>query len=149
MELYQHKFLQRTCSETTTKSAIILICHAKYNAHTESLFKKQEILKLPDMVIFFKLQFVQQFKQFKPTAFESIRVTNAEKRTEDQPALSNEVDFYLPFAKSNSIELMPLFSFPKTCNEFPDAQIKFICAKTKFNRELKQGQEFINVNIIM
>jgi hypothetical protein len=91
------------------------------------------------MVTFFKLQFVQQFKQgLLPTAFESTWVANSEKRTEDQPALRNEDDFYLLLAKSNSIELMPLFSFPKTWNEFPDAQIKVIRAKTKFNRELKR-----------
>jgi hypothetical protein len=87
------------------------------------------------MVTFFKLQFVQQFKQgLLPTAFESTWVTNAEKRTEDQPALRNQDDFYLPLAKSNSVELIPLFSFSKSWNKSIDAQIKFIRAKTEFNR---------------
>jgi hypothetical protein len=42
------------------KSAIRIICGKKYNAHTEHLFKKLEILKFPDLVNFCKLKFMYQ-----------------------------------------------------------------------------------------
>ena len=40
------------------KSAIRIISGAKYNAHTEPLFKKLEILPLPDLITFSKIQFI-------------------------------------------------------------------------------------------
>ena len=43
------------------KSAIIIISGASYNAHMDPLFKKLEILPLPDLVLFSKLQFMQKF----------------------------------------------------------------------------------------
>jgi len=40
------------------KNAIRIITDSKYNAHTEPLFKKLEILPFPDLISFFKLQFM-------------------------------------------------------------------------------------------
>ena len=34
------------------KSAVRIICNARYNEHTEPLFKKEEILPLPDLINF-------------------------------------------------------------------------------------------------
>jgi hypothetical protein len=53
------------------KSAVRIIASAAYNAHTEPLFKKLRILPFFDLVSYFKIQFMQQFKQgFLPKAFE-------------------------------------------------------------------------------
>ena len=43
------------------KKAIRQISHAKYNAHTEPLFKANQILPLPDLINFFKLQTMQRY----------------------------------------------------------------------------------------
>ena len=43
------------------KAAVRIISGAKYNAHTEPLFKNLQILPLPDLISFLKLQFMQQF----------------------------------------------------------------------------------------
>ena len=43
------------------KKAIRIINGAKYNSHTESLFKKCKILPLPSLIEYFKIQFMQQY----------------------------------------------------------------------------------------
>ncbi len=52
------------------KIAIRLLSNSKYNAHTEPLFKTFDILPLPSLIQYFKLQFMQQFQQkFLPEIF--------------------------------------------------------------------------------
>jgi len=61
------------------KAAVRIICDKKYNEHTEPLFKMEEILPLPDLVNFFKLQFMQRFiHDFLPVSFNRIwfRITS-------------------------------------------------------------------------
>ena len=45
------------------KKAIRIVSGASYNAHTEPLFKKLQVLPLPDLISFTKIQFMQRFKQ--------------------------------------------------------------------------------------
>ena len=45
------------------KSAIRIICNVNYNSHTEPLFKREDILPLPDLISFFKVQFMHRFSQ--------------------------------------------------------------------------------------
>ena len=52
------------------KTAVRIISGSAYNAHTEPLFKSLEILPLPDLILFSKLQFMQKFTQnFLPISF--------------------------------------------------------------------------------
>jgi hypothetical protein len=52
------------------KIAIRLLSNAKYNAHTEPLFKTLDIMPLPSLIQFFQLQFMQHFQQrFLPVIF--------------------------------------------------------------------------------
>jgi hypothetical protein len=44
---------------TKQKKAIRIVADAAYNAHTEPLFKKLNILPIKDLILFFKLQFMQ------------------------------------------------------------------------------------------
>jgi hypothetical protein len=86
--------------------AIRLIFNAKYNAHTEPLFKKSEILPLMSLCEFFKLQFRQQFVQgFLPVTFSETWVTNAIRRL-DQPQieLRNRNYINIPFARTINID---------------------------------------------
>ena len=43
------------------KSAIRIVCNANYNSYTKPLFKREEILPLPDLVNFLKVQFIHRF----------------------------------------------------------------------------------------
>jgi hypothetical protein len=43
--------------------AVRLLFNAKYNAHTDPLFKAAEVLPFNDLCDFFKIQFMQQFSQ--------------------------------------------------------------------------------------
>jgi hypothetical protein len=43
------------------KQALRIISGAQYNAHTEPLFKMQNILPINDLILFFKLEFMQQY----------------------------------------------------------------------------------------
>ena len=59
------------------KTAIRTLCNAKYNSHTEPLFKKEEILPLPDFISFFKILFMHCFSQnFLPSSFDRVWTRN-------------------------------------------------------------------------
>ena len=45
------------------KAAIRILSGSSYNSHTEPLFKKLEILPLPDLISCAKIQFMQRFVQ--------------------------------------------------------------------------------------
>ena len=60
------------------KSAIRVITGSAYNSHTEPLFKKLQILPLPDLILFNKLQFMQSFNQnLLPSSFNDTWVKNS------------------------------------------------------------------------
>ena len=55
------------------KSAIRIITGSSYNSHTEPLFKRLQILPLPDLISFSKLQFMHIFSQkFLPSSFNEL-----------------------------------------------------------------------------
>ena len=71
-----------TC-EYLNSYKITVINGAKYNAHTEPLFKELCILPVDKLIEFFNLQFMQNFIQgFLPISFNNVWITNM--KTEDQ-----------------------------------------------------------------
>ncbi len=123
------------------KKAIRIISNAPYNAHTESLFKKQKILPLPSLIDFFKIQFMQQFSQgLLPKSFTYVWTTNEaralQQNLHDYP-LRNSNNLYIPFARLKSTEKHPLHLFPKLWSEFNENDIKYIRCKHEFNSKLK------------
>jgi len=122
------------------KQAIRIITNSKYNSHTEPQFKELNILPLPTLALFFKLQFMQQFSNgFLPISFNNTWVTNRIRRDgQDHVELGNDDDIAIPFSRNVTISRMPLFSFPKLWADFPSEQIKFIRNKLEFNFELKK-----------
>jgi hypothetical protein len=126
------------------KAAIRIITSSRYNSHTEPLFKSQRILPFNDLVLFFKLQFMQQFKQgFLPHSFNGEWVSNA-ARFDDQDQDPMELrninldNFIVPFARLTATERFPLTSFPRAWNSFENFEIKTIYSKLDFNHKLKQ-----------
>ena len=82
--------------------AIRIISHAKYNSHTEPLFKKLSILPFNVLSEFFKLQFMQHYTQnFLPAALDNTCITNAIRRdNQAQIELRNDNILHIPFART-------------------------------------------------
>ncbi len=97
------------------KSAIRIITNSKYNAHTEPLFKKCKILPLPDLVDFFKIQFMHIFVQkFLPSSFDDVWLRNSIRNANENEILLRNHDatyIYIPFSRLTSGDKQPLFAF--------------------------------------
>jgi len=121
------------------KIAIRLLSNAKYNSHTEPLFKALNILPFAQLCQFFKLQFMQQFTQkLLPVALQSMWISNNERRSnQSQVVLRNNDALHIPLASSQFTSKHPLTTFPQLWAEFPDESIKFIRNKLMFNKKLK------------
>ena len=121
------------------KSAVRIILDAPYNSHTEPLFKKLQILPLPDLITFNKLQFMQQFSQkFLPISFDSIWVRNSIRNIgENEIQLRNRDQLQNIPSNLVSLDIFPLFSYPKIWQDFPDENIKFIRKTSSFDLKLK------------
>jgi hypothetical protein len=65
------------------KAAVRIISYSGYRAHTEPIFKRLNILPLPSLIEFFKLQFMQRFIQgHLPPSFNNVWITNEARRSE-------------------------------------------------------------------
>ena len=59
------------------KQQLVLSPMFNYNFHKEPLFKREDILPLPDLINFFKVQFMQRFSQnFLPASFDQVWIRN-------------------------------------------------------------------------
>jgi hypothetical protein len=130
---------------TKQKSALRIINQAKYNAHTEGLFKKSKILPFNLLADYFKLQFIHRFvHKHLPSSLSGSWLTNEERRNPvnlqvDQiRQLRNQDDLYVPFSRLASTEKPPLASFPKLWNEFDNFGLKINPNKISFNVGLKK-----------
>jgi hypothetical protein len=125
--------------EKKQKDAVRIVTMSPYNSHTEPLFKKLNILPLKQLIMYFKIQFMQQFKfNHLPIAFANMWTSNEERfMNQDLMLLRNKDDFYVPFARTNLVERLPYFSLPKSWNEFQDDVLKSEANKIVFNAKLK------------
>ena len=123
------------------KKAIRIIHSAAYNSHTESLFLKSKILPLPDLIMYFKIQFMQQYVHGKlPKIFinEWLTLDARRQNLHIEYALRNRENLYIPPVNLTSLEKHPLFLFPRLWHDFPDENIKIIAEKNLFNAKLKE-----------
>jgi Reverse transcriptase (RNA-dependent DNA polymerase) len=130
------------------KAAVRIICNEKYNAHTEPIFKKLEILKFPDLLNHCKSKIMfQTLHQTAPVLLHHTWPTNRERRdmtrrnqADDniqlRQLLRNEDDIFEPFTRLDSTSRLPLFSFPKLWNALPN-EIKLIQRFPEFVRKNK------------
>jgi hypothetical protein len=125
------------------KQAIRLISGAKFNAHTEPLFKNLAILPLNDLCIYFKLQFVQQFKNgYLPQLLHDTWILNSARHQHPDEGnhgyeMRNFDDFFIPFSRLTTSDRLPLISFSKLWNNFSNNEIKLVANKKEFNNKLK------------
>ena len=117
------------------KQAIRLISKAKYNSHTEPLFKKLQILPLPDMIKFFNLQFMHSFKfNLLPSSF-------VHSWACPEPSIHdvrNKDDIVVPRSRLHQTAKLPLSEFPRLWNLFGHDEIKLLNNKFSFNKALKK-----------
>ena len=121
------------------KTAIRIVSGASYNSHTEPLFKKLQILPLPDLISFTKLQFMQRFTQnFLPHSFANTWVINSFRNIgENVIQLRNANQLQLLHSNLKSLDKFPLYNFPKIWQDFPDEQIKILRKTSVFDQKLK------------
>jgi hypothetical protein len=122
------------------KEAVRIITNSGYRAHTEPIFKRLNILPLPSLIEFFKLQFMQRFVQgHLPPSFNNVWFTNEIRRSETvSMSLRNSDDFFIPVSRLKSYENMPLYSFPKAWSLLTDHSITIIRNRDEFNVKLKE-----------
>ena len=122
------------------KNAIRLISNAHFNAHTEPLFKKWEILKFEDLYKSTQIEFMQSLILEKlPPSFEGIwQFVGTNKRS----ALRNSADFYIPFFRLLFTERLPLHSLPRAYNNFTNVKLKQAISMNTFKDGIKS--HFLN-----
>jgi hypothetical protein len=120
------------------KSAVRIINNAKYNDHTEPLFKANSILPFPKLTEFLNIQFMQQFVHgHLPKSFDNLWSTVEERRTSSL-VLRNGSYLDIPFVRLNSSEKQPLVKLPKAWEEFKEEDVKIIRDKLMFKASLKK-----------
>ena len=126
--------------ETKQKIAIRIISHSKYNAHSEPIFKKLNILPLNLLIESSKLIFMQQYIQgYLPSTFTGEWSTIIERRRgEDQVRIRNDENFFIPFARTNFVERLPFCSFPRAWSNFNIYELTIIRNKVEFKLKLKK-----------
>jgi hypothetical protein len=121
------------------KKAIRIIANAKFNAHTEPLFKQLEILPLPDLISFFNLQFMHRFiYNLLPLAFVGEWMTNERNIGDNSMRLRNFDNLLIQQPNQCYLNRLPFFSLPRTWESFPSNTLKSIRQKTLFDLNLKQ-----------
>ena len=121
------------------KAAIRIISKTSYNSHTEPLLKKLEILPLPDLISFTKIQFMHRFVQkFIPESFNETWCYNSVRNIgENEIQLRNHLQINQQHSNLAKLDIFPLYNFPKLWHTFPNEQIKILRKISEFDRKLK------------
>ena len=121
------------------KAAVRIISSSSYNAHTEPIFKNLNILPLPKLTLFFKLQFFQQFKTgFFPSGLRNMWSTAYELNPDRLYHLRNDDDICTPISRLVHFNNFPLYSIPQVWSEFKEEEIKIQQNKILFSSLLKK-----------
>ena len=116
----------------------MLVARAPFNAHTEPLFKQEEILRFEDLYTFSQLQFMHAYSYgLLPHSFDGTWPLNCIKNTATA-GLRKANKLYEPKARLEFAERLPLHTFPKLCNELNDTKLKNTANVKSFNSGLKQ-----------
>ena len=122
------------------KSAIRTICHAKYNEHTEPLFKNLNIIPLNLLIDYFKLQFMYRFcSATLPNSFTNTWQMNSDRlQGNERMQLRNYNEIYVPTTRLTSTEKFPLIAYPRLWNNFGVTTIKESVSLSSFNYNFKK-----------
>ena len=126
------------------KTAIRIITGPKYIAHSEPIFKTLNILPLPLLIEYFKLQFFHRYiNNALPASFENMWTLNAVRnlpadQQDGRMLLRNFNEFNIPHNRLFSTDSFPLTNLPRTWSTFPDNLIKSSASKGEFSTKLKK-----------
>ena len=101
-------------------------------------------MPLPDLISFFKIQFMHRFTQkFLPDSFDRVWIRNNVRNIgENEIQLRNNDRLRLPPSRLALTDRLPTYDFARSWELFPDEQIKFVRNKNSFDQQLKNY--FIN-----
>jgi hypothetical protein len=109
---------------TKQKMAIRAISGAKFNAHTEPLFKSLNILPLTKLLTLHQAEFMYSYvSNSMPVALAGSWPTVQERRQQEDReenhmrTLRNDNDLYIPLCSSSLAEKLPLITLPKVWND--------------------------------
>jgi len=122
------------------KAAIRIITKSSYNAHTQPLFKRLEILPLESLIKYHKLVFFQSVVQKKaPLIFDNVWMTNRMQRLNlpNRRELRDDNEYFVKFARTKTLERSPLFTLPNDWNTLPP-DLQIIRNVAEFKSKLKK-----------
>ena len=117
--------------------ALRIVHNSSFNAHTEPLFKKSNILPLSKLIEYFKLQFICTDHSRNPIVIRQYVAKKRREKTTFATLSAKYVIFFSPPSRLVSTDNFPLVLFPQLWNNFDDVSIKSIVSKTEFNSKLK------------
>ena len=127
------------CIFLKQKSAIRIISSAPYNAHTEPLFKQLNVLPLPKLCFFFKLQFFHLFKLgYLPEALRNMWILNRDRNPDILYCLRNKNEIHKFTSRLSYFENFPLYCIPSLWSSFSNENVKIQRNKIEFNQLLKK-----------
>ena len=117
------------------KRAMRTMKNAKYNSHTEPLFKTVEILKVKYLYEYQILLFMYDYCHNKlPNSFNSIYKYNHEIQTLQRTRQSDFI--YISRCRSNVAQNLPLIKFPQIWNKWVHTNFQLLL-RPAFNRSVQ------------
>jgi hypothetical protein len=105
------------------KKAIRIVCNAKNNAHTNTLFYEQGILPFDKIIILSKLMFMHAIAyNYNIESFNNIWHTNQHRNLDME--LRNVNEFILPLARRELFKKFPIYSLPWEWNQLGDTKLQ-------------------------
>ena len=124
------------------KNAIRIVSRAPYNAHTEPLFKKHEIMRFEDLYTFTQLQFVHSYLSNKlPGSFKDLWTANRFHKPATAGLRTADM-LFVPRHRIDFTARLPLHALPKLWNNFREPDLKKLTSSNLFKDRLKEY--FIN-----
>ena len=104
------------------KKAIRLVTKSKYNTPSPSLFASLKILPLEHLITLTAGQLIHSIiNKYSPKSLHDTWVTNEQCGIYQE--LRDAHQLYIPFARTDQVKRLPLFSFPKIWNDLPDFKL--------------------------
>ena len=106
-----------TMLEKMQKKAIRTITKSSYNAHTAPLFNSLGILPLKHLIDYTQILLTHSiYHKYSPPSLHNTWTTNGARM--NNHTLRNTDHLYIPLAKTEQINRLPLFALPRLWNRF-------------------------------
>ena len=129
------------------KRAIRIVCKANYLSHTEILFQKMNLLKLPDINTYLTCLFVFKFlnKQL-PDACNNFLIINNPSAVKYNYNLRTVSQFIIPLYRTTVREKFIRFHGPKLWSLLPES---LIATNSEYTFKLNMKRCLIHLNLVL